>query len=269
MSGADRLAASLSDAKARGQAALVMYLCAGDPDPAETVALMEACADGGADILELGVPFSDPTADGPVIQAASERSLAAGTRRADVLSACRTFTDRRPEVPVVLFGYWNPWHRVGAQRAAALAKEAGAAGLLVVDLPPEESAELDAACAQAGLGRIFLVAPTTTADRMDTLAQRGSGFVYLVALKGVTGAALTDLEEVAARTEIARQATGLGVAVGFGVAGPEQARAVGGFADAVVVGTALVRRIADAATPALRVEAARAFTADLKRSLAA
>ena len=268
MTGADRLSATLSDAKGRGEAALVMYLCAGDPTPAETVALMQACADGGADILELGVPFSDPTADGPVIQAASERALAAGTRVADVLSICRTFVGLRPEVPVVLFGYWNPWHRLGAVRAAALAREAGAAGLLVVDLPPEESAELDAACAKAGLGRIFLVAPTTTADRLDTIGARGSGFVYLVALKGVTGAALSDLEEVAARTRLARQATGMGIAVGFGVAGPDQARAVGGFADAVVVGTALVRRIADAPTALLRVQAARDFTADLKRSLA-
>lgn len=244
-----------------------MYLCAGDPAPGETVALLEACADGGADIVELGVPFSDPTADGPVIQAASERALAAGTQVSDVFAACATFSVRRPEVPVVLFGYYNPWHRLGAARVAALSAEAGAAGLLVVDLPPEESEELDAACADAGLARIFLVAPTTPEERMSTLAQRGSGFVYLVSLSGVTGAELTGLDAVAARTAVARQATGLPVAVGFGVAGPEQAGAVGRFADGVVVGSALVSRIAEAGSAQARVQVARAFTAQLKRSL--
>lgn len=269
MSGVERLTTALGDAKRRGEAALVMYLCAGDPDPGETLALMEACADGGADIVELGVPFSDPTADGPVIQGASERSLAAGTRMADVLATCRQFTDRRPDVPVVLFGYWNPWHRLGVGRAAELALDAGAAGILIVDLPPEESGELDAACASAGLARVFLVAPTTTPERMKVLAERGTGFIYLVSLKGVTGAALTEIAEVAQRTEITRTATGLPVAVGFGVAGPEQARPIGEFADAVVVGSALVRRIAEAGDPAARVHAAQAFTSELKRSLQA
>jgi tryptophan synthase alpha chain len=246
-----------------------MYLCAGDPDPAETVGLMEACADGGADVIELGVPFSDPAADGPVIQAASQRALAAGTKMADVLDACRRFSERRPEIPVVLFGYWNPWHRMGAGRAAQVALAAGAAGLLVVDLPPEESAELDHACAAVGLARVFLVAPTTDDRRIAEIGARGTGFLYLVSLKGVTGAALTAVEGVRTRTERTQALTGLPVAVGFGVAGPEQARAVGEFADGVVVGTALVRRIAAADSCDARREAARAFTAELKRSLGA
>ncbi len=268
LTGVARLTEAFARSRDGGGAALVVYLCAGDPNPDETLDLMNACADGGADVIELGVPFSDPTADGPVIQAASERALAAGTRVADALAACKAFTRARPEIPVVLFGYWNPWHRLGAQRAAQLAHEAGAAGILVVDLPPEESTAFDHACAEAGVARVFLVAPTSDAQRVAAVGERAAGFVYLVSIKGVTGTALTGLDEVRRRTEEARALTRLPIAVGFGVAGPAQAEAVGAFADGVVVGSALVARIAEATTPADRQRAAQTFTEALKGALA-
>jgi len=267
MNGAEALRAVFDGARAAGSRALITYLCAGDPDPQETYDLLLAVAEGGTDIIELGIPFSDPAADGPVIQQASQRALQAGTRVRDALDACRRFTDERPDVPVVLFGYWNPWHRLGATRTAALAAEAGAAGMLVVDLPLEESEELDAACAAKGLARVLLAAPTADRARLARISARATGFVYVVSLMGVTGRALVQMDAARALTADLASLSDLPVAVGFGVDGPERAREVSSFADGVVVGSALVARIAGAGTAADRRVAAREFTATLKRSL--
>lgn len=264
MNGIETIEAAFERAERGGGRALVSYLCAGDPAPEETGALLDACVAGGADIIELGIPFSDPSADGPVIQGASERALRAGTRLDDVLQICRGFSQRHPSTPVILFGYWNPWHRRGAAEAARLAAEAGAAGLLVVDLPMAEASALDAACAEHGLARIYLVAPNTGTDRLRRIVERGTGFVYLVSIKGVTGAPLTELEDCRHQAEAIRGLTPLPVAVGFGVDGPERAARVGEFAEAVVVGSALVRRVADAQDPRARTAAARDFCRALK-----
>jgi tryptophan synthase alpha chain len=268
----NRLDEKFAELRARGAAGLVVYLTAGDPSLDETVALVVAAARAGADVIELGVPWSDPSADGPVIQRAMERALSTGGAGRDTigktLGVVRAVR-RATEVPIVLFGYYNPLLQRGLGRVAGEARDAGVDGLLVVDLPPEESDELDHELRAAALHRVPLLAPTTTPERARAIAARGGGFAYYVALTGVTGAGHLDVADVAARTRaLAPALGGLPLAVGFGVRDAAGARALAEVADAVVVGSALVQAIADEKTPEARQNAAGERVRALKSAIA-
>ncbi len=229
--------------QAAGRKVLIPYVTAGDPAPEVTVPLMHAMVEAGADILELGVPFSDPMAEGPVIQRAMERALEHGVSLDDVLDMVREFRTRDRDTPVVLMGYLNPVEVKGYARFAADAAEAGVDGVLVVDMPPEEASELVAALKKQGLDMIFLVAPTTDPDRIRTITAVGNGFIYYVSLKGVTGAGHLDTKAVADRVSAIHELTQLPVGVGFGIKDPVTAAAIARVADAVVVGSALVSKV--------------------------
>lgn len=238
-----RLAEVFSSLRQSGRKALIPFVTAGDPGSSATVPLMHAMVEAGADVIELGVPFSDPMADGPVIQRASERALANGIALTDVLDMVRVFRREDNRTPVVLMGYLNPVEVMGAERFAIAAHDAGVDGVLTVDLPPEEAEPFLAAFRAQALDPIFLLSPTTTAERMETIAAAASGFVYYVSLKGVTGAASLDVEGVAKKMAEIREHTELPVGVGFGIRDAQTAAAVAGVADAVVVGSALVSQI--------------------------
>ena len=231
--------------KAKDKKALIPYVTAGDPQPAVTVPLMHAMVEAGADIIELGVPFSDPMADGPVIQLACERALSHGTRLLDVLSMVKTFREKDDITPVVLMGYLNPIEVLGYESFAAQAKAAGVDGVLTVDLPPEESAEFVEAMKQNELDVIYLLAPTTQESRIEQVCEYGSGYVYYVSVKGVTGSAALDVSEVASKLEIVRRHTDMPVGVGFGIRDGASAAAVAEVADGVIVGSVLVNAIAE------------------------
>ena len=231
--------------RAAGRKALIPYVTAGDPDPGATAGLMHLLVESGADLVELGVPFSDPQADGPVIQDACQRALAHHVTLGDVLGMVAEFRRRDADTPVVLMGYLNPIEQMGAETFARRAGEAGADGVLVVDDPPEEGEELVRALTQEGVDPIFLVAPTTADDRMERICTTARGFVYYVSLKGVTGAANLPVEEVRTKLEGIRRHTQLPVGVGFGIRDAESAARIGAFADAVVVGSAVVSRVAE------------------------
>jgi tryptophan synthase alpha chain len=239
-----RLAMRFAKLKREGRTALVPYITAGDPDRQASVPLLHGLVRAGADILELGVPFSDPTADGPVIQQACERALAAGTTLTDVLSMVREFRTDDPETPIVLMGYLNPMHAFGIERFVTEAANAGVDGVLTVDMPPEEAQPLASLLQANKLDPIFLLAPTTTGARIRRVCEAASGFVYYVSLKGVTGAASLDVKAVAERLGAIRAQTGLPVGVGFGVRDAETAARLAPLADAVIVGSAIVMRIA-------------------------
>jgi tryptophan synthase alpha chain len=252
------------------RAAFVPFLVAGDPSLETTEHLVVALAEGGADIVELGVPFSDPIADGPVNQAAATRALAAGTTLGGVLAAVARLR-LRTAVPIVLFTYFNPIHRYGLRRFAEHAAASGVDGALVVDLPPEEAVGdyLDA-LAGAGLDPIFLLAPTSTAGRVRTVKRAGRGFVYYVSRTGVTGERSSLPTGLTSKLAKLRRSLGLPLAVGFGISTPEQARRVACHADGVVVGSALVRQVADHGEAAdlpdrLRAEA-EAYAAAVRRA---
>ena len=225
--------------------ALIPFITAGDPDRETTVPLMHAMVQAGADVVELGVPFSDPMADGPVIQKACERALAAGTSLRDVLAMVREFRRTNDTTPVVLMGYLNPVETMGYESFAQACKEVGVDGVLLVDLPPEECDEIAPLFKERGVDLIFLVAPTTTEARIARIAKAASGYLYYVSLKGVTGAASLDVDEVSARVETIRNLAQLPIGVGFGIKDAQSARAVSRVADGVVVGSALVNRIAE------------------------
>ncbi len=241
-----RLTAAFAAAAAAGRRALIPYLTAGDPRPEWTVPAMRALAAAGADIIELGVPFSDPMADGPVIQRACARAIANGTDLGRVLEMAAEFRRGDEHTPLVLMGYLNPIVRFGEERFAAAAAAAGLDGVLLVDCPPEEEGALAAALTAHGINRIQLVAPTTTPDRRARLVAAASGFVYYVALKGITGAAHLDGASLAAPLAALRAQCALPVAVGFGVKDAAGARAVAAHADGVVIGSALVEALAAA-----------------------
>lgn len=226
-----------------GRKALIPFITAGDPDLHLTVPLMHGLVEAGADVIELGVPFSDPIGDGPVIQLACERSLAHGTGLTHVLAMVREFRTRDADTPVVLMGYMNPIEVMGAGRFADTAAEAGVDGVLTVDLPPEEMGEFSGQLAEAGLDPIFLIAPTTTDARMQIICDHARGFVYYVSLKGVTGAGTLDTAGASARVNTLHSLTGLPVGVGFGINTPDKAAAMSVVADAVVVGSALVNLV--------------------------
>jgi len=238
-----RIEAAFDRLRQQGETALIPFITAGDPDLGTTEALIHTLVEAGADVIELGFPFSDPMADGPVIQAASERALAAGTTLPAILTMVERVR-RHTNVPIVLMGYYNPIFRFGPERFAREAAEAGIDGLLLVDLPPEEAGEIHAALRDAGLRLITLLAPTTPPQRMERLAAAGEGFLYYVSMTGVTGASQVDAAAIEAAVRSLRAQSPVPVAVGFGISSPEDAAAVGAFADAVVVGSALVKVVA-------------------------
>ncbi len=238
----ERIRRRFGELRAEGRAALVPFLTAGYPDPDAALRDLEAVADAGADVLELGIPFSDPLADGPTIQRASFRALESGMTVGGVLDLLARFRARR-DTPVVLFTYLNPLLRRGAERFAAEAREAGADGVLVTDLPAGSDPGVEEALRGAGLDLIRLVAPTTPRDRIAGVAKGGGGFVYYISRTGVTGERSSLPEELAREVRSMREAVELPVAVGFGISDPEQAAAVARVADGVVVGSALIRTL--------------------------
>ena len=238
-----RITAKLTSLRQAGRKALIPFITAGDPDPAFTVPALHAMVEAGADIIELGVPFSDPMADGPVIQKASERALAHKTSLRKVLEMVREFRARDNDTPVVLMGYLNPVEAMGYQAFAEKAREVGVDGVLTVDMPPEESEDFICLLHQAGIDPIFLLAPNSTPERIRKMGQLGRGYLYYVSLKGVTGASHLDLGDVERKLGEIRQLTSLPVGIGFGVKDAETAAAVARLGDGVVVGSALVGKI--------------------------
>ncbi len=239
-----RIKACFDSLKQRNRTALIPYIMAGDPEPGVTVALMHAMVEAGADLIELGVPFSDPMADGPVIQAASERALEHHIGLRTVIDMVRNFRQQDSTTPVVLMGYLNPLEVMGYAPFAAAAAEAGVDGVLTVDIPPEESHDLIEMLHQHGLDPIYLIAPTSTSARIQSICANASGFVYYVSLKGVTGAANLQVQAVEDKLKEIRTYTDLPLGVGFGISDAERAAQVSQSADAVVVGSAIIKRIA-------------------------
>lgn len=238
-----RLAACFAALKAQGKTALIPYVTAGDPHPSITVPLMHSMVAAGANIIELGVPFSDPMADGPTIQQAHERALAHHTSLRDILAMVTEFRQTNQTTPVVLMGYLNPIEIMGYETFANAAQAAGVDGVLTVDLPPEEGMGVLPMFREHGLDPIFLISPTTPTVRMQSVAAAGGGFVYYVSLKGVTGANTLDVAQVAARLAQIREHTDLPLGVGFGIKDAATAAAVAQVADAVVVGSAVIKQI--------------------------
>jgi tryptophan synthase alpha chain len=239
----DAMFARLSSEKRK---ALIFYVTAGYPDLAATEAVIDALAENGADLIELGIPFSDPIADGPTIQQASHTALTYGTKVPAIFELARSVRGRHPELPVLLFTAYNPVFRIGEAKFVESAREAGVDGLLVPDLPPEEGETLQKLTAEAGLCLTYLVAPTTTPERAKAIAAATTGFLYCISLKGVTGARAELPAELKAQIDGLRAATPKPLAVGFGVSRPDQARAVAAFADGVVIGSQLVKLIGEA-----------------------
>ena len=240
-----RLSSTFGALRQAGKTALIPYITAGDPEPDATLQFMHALVAAGADIIELGVPFSDPMADGPVIQAACERALKHHVSLSQVLGIVEAFRRDNKATPVVLMGYANPVEVMGYAHFAERASKAGVDGVITVDLPPEEAEEILPEFKRHGLDPVFLLAPTSSEDRIARICSSASGFVYYVSLKGVTGAASLDVKAVEHKLNEIRKHTQLPVGVGFGIKDPETARQVGSVADAVVVGSAIVRRIAE------------------------
>jgi tryptophan synthase alpha chain len=260
------MSARLAAAFAKGRPALVTFVTAGDPTPDATGAILDALVAGGADVIELGMPFTDPMADGPAIQAANLRSLAAGTRTADILAIATAFRARHPEVPLVLMGYANPMLRRGPDWFAQAAAAAGVDGVICVDIPPEEDDALGPELRARDIDPIRLATPTTDAKRLPQVLDGASGFLYYVSVAGITGlqqAAQGSIDQAVARL---KATTDLPVAVGFGVRTPEQAAAIGAVADGVVVGSAIVELVGThgAAAP----DAVRAYVQSLSEAVA-
>lgn len=240
-----RISGTLAALKQQGRKALIPYITAGDPQPAWTVELMHALVQSGADILELGVPFSDPMADGPVIQLACERALLHKVSLHQVLEMVRDFRRTDQKTPVVLMGYLNPIEMMGYQAFARQAAEVGVDGVLVVDLPPEEADDMAACFKSLNLDRVFLIAPTTTTERIKHVCKHSSGYVYYVSVRGVTGSASLVENEVAGRVAEIKAISDIPVGVGFGIKDAESAQRVSALADGVIVGSALVNLIAE------------------------
>jgi len=238
-----RIAQTFERLASQGRKALIPFLTAGDPQRGFTVPMMHQMVEAGADIIELGVPFSDPMADGPVIQRASERALRHHISLRDVLSMVRQFREQDGDTPVVLMGYLNPIERMGYAQFASAAGESGVDGVLTVDMPPEEAGELLPLLAEADIDPIFLLAPTSTPERIKKVDGVGQGYLYYVSLKGVTGAAHLDLDDVKRKVDEIRALSTLPVGVGFGVKNAETAAKMASIADAVVVGSVLVSQV--------------------------
>lgn len=249
MTGLERIAAAFAAARAQGRAALMPYLTLGFPDPETSLAVVEAVARAGADLIELGVPFSDPLADGPTIQRSTQKALEQGMTVARCLEMVGRLRAQDVKPPFLLMGYINPILSFGAARFVAEAEAAGADGLIIPDLPPEEAAEIEAACRSRGRALVYLAAPTSTSERLAYLAERTTGFLYLVSLTGVTGARASLPQNLEDFINRARRVAHTPLAVGFGISTPKQARAVGRLADGVIVGSALIDAIDRSADP--------------------
>ncbi len=240
-----RLDSCFANLTKAGKKALIPYITAGDSNPAITVPLMHHMVECGADIIELGVPFSDPMADGPTIQLACERALEHNTSLCDVIAMVAEFRSKDETTPVVLMGYLNPVETMGYELFAESASKAGVDGLLTVDLPPEEGDELIPALESKQIDPVFLLSPTTTAERTQRIASAGSGYLYYVSLKGVTGSSTLNVDEVASKVAEIRQLSSLPVGVGFGIKDAQSAAAVSAVSDGVIVGSAIVKIIQD------------------------
>jgi tryptophan synthase alpha chain len=261
-----RIESTFAALRAQNKTGLVTFITAGDPGPDLTVPLMHALVAGGADVLELGVPFSDPMAEGPVIQRACERALKFGIGLPDVFNFVREFRQTNQDTPVVLMGYANPIERIGPEHFIRCAKEAGADGAIVVDYPPEECEAFADAMRENGLDLIFLLAPTSTALRVKQVARYGSGFSYYVSLKGVTGAGSIDTADVARRVAAIREHVSLPIGVGFGIRDAGTAKAVASVADAVVIGSRIIQEIENAGADGA-VAAVQSFVAGIRAAL--
>lgn len=264
--GIARIEARFAELRARGERALVPFLTAGDPDLETTEQLVLAMAEAGADVIELGVPFSDPIADGPTIQRASQRAIASGTTLRRILELVRRVR-ARIDVPLLLMGYANNFFAMGDEAFAKAAQEAGVDAVIVADLPPEEGASFFAACRAAGIAPVLLAAPTTTPARLSMLARETRGFLYYVSLTGVTSARSQLAQGIEEGVRSAQRAGDAPVCVGFGISTPAHAREVGRYADGVVVGSAIVERIEAAASRADMVDAVARFVAEMKAPL--
>lgn len=263
-----RIKACFEKLHANKRRALIPFITAGDPNPDVTVALMHALVKGGADLIELGVPFSDPMADGPVIQRASERALKHGVTLHNVIDMVTEFRRDNPDTPVILMGYLNPVEVMGYQAFAESCQQAGVDGALIVDMPPEEAGEFSGLLRGHDMDQVFLLAPTTSDVRLDRVCSTASGFIYYVSLKGVTGSDRLDLDDVAAHIEHIRAHTELPVGVGFGIKDADTAGRVAGFSDAVVIGSALVERIAGCSNDSGRMTAeATAFMQSMRTAM--
>ncbi len=263
----DRVQAAFERRRAAGQPALVAYVMGGDPDPVASREMALACVEGGADLLELGVPFSDPIADGPTIQAAAQRALASGTTLDDVLGVARAVR-ARSEIPIALMGYLNPLLARGPERLVQGCVEAGVDALIIPDLLPEEAGVLAPVAAAAGVKLVYLLAPTSNPARVEAATRAATGFLYFVSVTGVTGAAHAVASDIGPLVAAVRGRTSLPVVIGFGVSTPAQARELGPLADGVVVGSAIVRRIAEGGSRKARAGRVVRFVRSLKRALA-
>jgi tryptophan synthase alpha chain len=245
MTGGTRITKRFDELAAAGRGGLITFVTAGDPDSDSFLDILRGLPAAGADLIELGMPFSDPMADGPSIQASSRRALKAGATVAGTIAMVETFRQGDSTTPIILMGYYNPVYVYGVERFLSDAKAAGVDGMIMVDLPPEEEEEMCLPAQAAGLDFIYLTAPTTDDARLPRVMENAGGFVYYVSITGITGTRTAVAADVAANLERLRRHTGLPIAVGFGIKTPEQAAEIVRFADAVVVGTALVDRVAE------------------------
>ena len=262
----NRIDVTFAKLKAAGRTALIPYVTTGDPSLVATRAIMDALVAAGADVIELGVPFSDPMADGPVIQRAGERALAQGVGLSDVLDIVRDFRRANAEIPLVLMGYANPIEAMGVTTFADRAKASGVDGVLVVDYPPEEATDFAQLLAARDIAAIFLLAPTTTDARIAAVAKVARGYVYYVSLKGVTGAGHIDTADVASHLAQIRKQVSLPVGVGFGIRDAASARAIAAHADAVVIGSRIIEEI-EAGSPADAAARAGAWLQTIRQAL--
>jgi tryptophan synthase alpha chain len=262
----NRIDTVFAAAKRTGRSVLIPYVTAGDPSLVATSAIVDALVAAGADLIELGVPFSDPMADGPVIQRAAERALAQGVALRDVLDVVAKFRRGNARTPIVLMGYANPIEAMGVQAFVDAARDAGVDGVIVFDYPPEEAVEFVALLRARDIAPIFLVAPTTPASRIDAIAKLAAGYVYYVSLKGVTGAGHLDTRDVARNLDEIRRHVALPVGVGFGIRDAASARAIAGHADAIVIGSRIILEIEQAA-PGEAARRAAAFVASIREAL--
>ena len=261
-----RIERTFRDLKQKKEKALVVYLTAGDPDLQTTRSLILALEKAGVDVIEIGVPFSDPTADGPVIQAASQRALRLGATLSGILDMIESLRDVS-DIPIVLFGYYNPIFSYGNERFAARAKRAGVDGILVVDLPPEESQELRRYTDMAGLDFISLIAPTTSDNRIARIAKNATGFLYYISITGVTGTAQPHMQSIRVDVERIRKISALPLVIGFGISTPAQAARIASYADGVVIGSAFVRLIEENGAKDDLIQIASSFIKDIKKAL--
>ncbi|WNL43309.1 tryptophan synthase subunit alpha [Halomonas sp. PAMB 3264] len=265
--GTQRIERCFAALKAQNRPALVSFLTAGDPNPETSQRLLDGLPDAGVDIIELGMPFSDPMADGPAIQKAALRALDAGQTQAKTLAMVKRFREKNQHTPIVLMGYYNPIYCYGVERFLEDAREAGVDGLIVVDLPPEHDDELCTPAARHGIDFIRLATPTTDARRLPQVLERASGFIYYVSVAGVTGVGAATPESIERAVVDLKRHTQLPIGVGFGIRTPAQAASIGRFSDAVVVGSALVERIEHATTGDEAVEGVHGLARELADSV--